>query len=405
MPPARSPAAGLRRRKVFLPLVLLLPLILLTLILIFPSRSIPALRDAALRSQQTCDYAAGGWVPDSSAESHLRYDHTCKEIFKGWNCIANGKRNGHALLRWRWKPAGCELLPRLDPLRFLERHRNTNIGFVGDSLNRNMFVSLVCMLRGVNGEVHKWRPAGADRGFTFLRYNLTLAYHRTNLLVRYGSWSASPNGGPLESLGYKQGHRIDVDIADQTWAEAPSFHDILIFNTGHWWWSSSKFDPIQSPMLFFEKGKPIIPPLLPPEGLDLTLKHMITFVNKAMRPNGLKFFSTQSPRHFEGGDWNEGGSCQHDQPLSSEEVKEFFSLDNNGTNIEARLVNQHLMKALELSTTLRVLNVTHMSEFRADAHPATTGGKKHDDCMHWCLPGPTDAWNDLLAASLAAIQS
>uniref|UniRef100_A0A453BFU2 Uncharacterized protein n=1 Tax=Aegilops tauschii subsp. strangulata TaxID=200361 RepID=A0A453BFU2_AEGTS len=308
MPPARSPAAGLRRRKVFLPLVLVLPLILLTLILIFPSRSIPALRDAALRSQQICDYAAGGWVPDSSAESHLRYDHTCKEIFKGWNCIANGKRNGCALLRWRWKPAGCELLPRLDPLRFLERHRNTNIGFVGDSLNRNMFVSLICMLRGVNGEVRKWRPAGADRGFTFLRYNLTLAYHRTNLLVRYGSWSASPNGGPLESLGYKQGHRIDVDIADQTWAEAPSFHDILIFNTGHWWWSSSKFDPIQSPMLFFEKGKPIIPPLLPPQGLDLTLKHMITFVNKAMRPNGLKFFSTQSPRHFEGGDWNEGQS-------------------------------------------------------------------------------------------------
>jgi hypothetical protein len=60
------------------------------------------------------------------------------------------------------------------------------VGFVGDSLNRNMFASLVCMLRGVSGDVRKWRPAGADRGFTFLRYNLTLSYHRTNLLVRYG---------------------------------------------------------------------------------------------------------------------------------------------------------------------------------------------------------------------------
>ncbi|KAG8080467.1 hypothetical protein GUJ93_ZPchr0007g3831 [Zizania palustris] len=81
--------------------------------------------------------------------------------------------------------AGCDL-PRLDPLRFLERHRNTIIGFVGDSLNQNMFVSLVCMLRGASGEVRKWRPAGADWGFKFLRYNLTLAYHRTNLLVHYG---------------------------------------------------------------------------------------------------------------------------------------------------------------------------------------------------------------------------
>lgn len=59
-------------------------------------------------------------------------------------------------------------------------------GFVGDSLNRNMFVSLFCTLKGVSGAVKKWRPAGADRGFTFLEYNLTIAYHRTNLLARYG---------------------------------------------------------------------------------------------------------------------------------------------------------------------------------------------------------------------------
>lgn len=39
-----------------------------------------------------------------------------------------------------------------------------------------------------------------------------------------------------------------------------------------------------------------------------------------MRPNGVKLFRTQSPRHFEGGDWNEGGSCQRDKPLSAEEV-------------------------------------------------------------------------------------
>lgn len=47
-------------------------------------------------------------------------------------------------------------------------------------------------------------------------------------------WSASGNSGILESLGYKEGYRIDVDLPEGTWAEAPSFHDILIFNTGHW---------------------------------------------------------------------------------------------------------------------------------------------------------------------------
>uniref|UniRef100_A0A0E0LKY8 Uncharacterized protein n=1 Tax=Oryza punctata TaxID=4537 RepID=A0A0E0LKY8_ORYPU len=416
--PARSPAAGVRRRGALVPItVLLLPLLLLLLLRHLtssPARSpnsalLRGSGDGEPRQRGACDYASGEWVTedgddeDSTVSGGLRYDQTCREIFKGWNCLANGKRNGRELLRWRWRPRGCEL-PRLDPLQFLERHRNTSIGFVGDSLNRNMFVSLICMLRGVSGEVRKWRPAGADRGFTFLRYNLTLAYHRTNLLVRYGRWSASPNGGPLESLGYKQGYRVDVDIPDQTWTESPSFHDVLIFNTGHWWWAPSKFNPVQSPMLFFEKGIPVIPPLLPPAGLDLALKHMIIFVNKAMRPNGVKFFRTQSPRHFEGGDWNEGGSCQRDKPLSAEEVEELFSLDNNGTNVEARLINQHLVRALEKST-FKVLNITPMSEFRADAHPSTTGGKKHDDCMHWCLPGPTDTWNDLLAANLVAIES
>lgn len=47
-------------------------------------------------------------------------------------------------------------------------------------------------------------------------------------------WSANDNGGELESLGYKEGFRVDVDVPEGTWAEAPAFHDILLFNTGHW---------------------------------------------------------------------------------------------------------------------------------------------------------------------------
>ncbi|XP_077233938.1 TRICHOME BIREFRINGENCE-LIKE 13 isoform X2 [Tasmannia lanceolata] len=314
-----------------------------------------------------CNYSDGMWIHDPDRKS--RYDNTCKEIFKGWNCIS--KSNAHDLLNWRWQPKACDL-PPFDPIRFLQRFKHTNIGFVGDSLNRNMFISLVCTLkRATTSEVKKWRPAGADRGFTFLPYNLTVAYHRTNLLARYGRWSASASGGVLESLGYKQGYRVDVDIPEHTWAEAPIFHDILIFNTGQWWWAPSKFDPLQSPMLFFEKGLPVLPPISPDLGLDMVLKHMIWFVERRMGPTALKFFSTQSPRHFEGGDWNQGGSCQRVQPLMPEQVEQLFSLERNGTNVEARLVNQHLYKALK-GSSFRVLDITHMSEFRADAHPSSS---------------------------------
>ncbi|KAG6692816.1 hypothetical protein I3842_10G133400 [Carya illinoinensis] len=213
---------------------------------------------------------------------------------------------------WRWKPRHCDL-PLFNPVYFLEKYRNTNIGFVGDSLNRNMFISLFCTLKRVSSEVKKWRPAGADRGFTFLNYNLTIAYHRTNLLARYGRWTANANGGVLESLGFKEGFRLDVDVPEGTWAGAPAFHDILIFNTGHWWWAPSKFDPVKSPVLFFKKHHPVIPPIPRDVGLDMVLKHM---------------------------------------------VEGLFSLKNNGTNVEARLVNRHLKKALKRSG-FHILDITH----------------------------------------------
>lgn len=85
------------------------------------------------------------------------------------------------------------------------------------------------------------------------------------------------------------------------------------------------------------------------------------------------------------------------------QVEKFFSLENNGTNMEARFVNVHLHKAVK-GTSFSLLDITSMSEFRADAHPSSTGGKKHDDCMHWCLPGITDIWNDLLIARLEYVK-
>ncbi|KAJ4764505.1 Protein trichome birefringence [Rhynchospora pubera] len=390
-----------RRQGLILPLCL--SSLLLILLLFFSFRLTPRSPDPApLVRSASCNYSEGQWVRDTR-QIRPRYDQRCKEIFKGWNCIANGKSNGQDLLRWRWQPFACDL-PLADPISFLERYRDTNIGFVGDSLNRNMYIALVCMLRRASSEVRKWRPAGADRGITFVRYNLTLAYHRTILLARYGSWSATSDGGALESLGYKQGYRIDVDVPDQKWAKAPNFHHILIFNTGHWWWAPSKFDPVQSPMLFFQNGVPVIPPLSPPQGLDLTLKHMLLYLENWVGPEKIFFFRTQSPRHFEGGDWNTGGSCRREQPLSANQVGELFSVERNGTNVESRLVNHHLSEALQESR-FHILDVTSMSEFRADAHPSTTGGKKHEDCMHWCLPGLPDTWNDLFIATLNTLQT
>uniref|UniRef100_A0A0A9EUP1 Trichome birefringence-like C-terminal domain-containing protein n=1 Tax=Arundo donax TaxID=35708 RepID=A0A0A9EUP1_ARUDO len=66
---------------------------------------------------------------------------------------------------------------------------------------------------------------------------------------------------------------------------------------------------------------------------------------------------------------------------------------------------------------VRVLNVTQLSEHRKDAHPSVHRRQWHPpteaqvrararnpssdaDCIHWCLPGVPDVWNQILYAHI-----
>ncbi|MCO5601687.1 hypothetical protein L7F22_055810 [Adiantum nelumboides] len=355
----------------------------------------------ALPLNPTCNLSQGKWVRDRHRKPV--YDESCRDIFKGWNCLRNNKSNARDILTWRWQPLHCDL-PQMNATLFMEYFKNKRIGFVGDSLNRNMYVSFVCSLKQGSHQVRKWRPVGADKALTFLDYNLTVAYHRTNLLARYGQWEAKEDSGPLEKLGLVRGYRVDVDVPQSTWAEAPLFHDILILNTGHWWWAPEKFDPVKTPMLFFQRGEPVIPTKSPEEGLDMVLGNMLAYVERRMSAEGLMFLRTQSARHFEGGDWNEGGRCHRSKPLAEEEAKAWFAFSGNiGPNAEMSKANLHLSKAIQ-GTKFELLNVSYLSSLRADAHPSLWAGKLHEDCMHWCLPGVTDTWNDMLVMRLLQLQ-
>lgn len=80
----------------------------------------------------------------------------------------------------------------------------------------------------------------------------------------------------------------------------------------------------------------------------------------------------------------------------------WFDPRNNGVNKEARRINQIIKNELQ-TTEIKLLDLTHLSEYRADAHPAIWLGKQDavaiwgQDCMHWCLPGVPDTWVDILA--------
>ncbi|KAE8690730.1 Protein trichome birefringence-like 12 [Hibiscus syriacus] len=271
-----------------------------------------------------------------------------------------------------------------------------------------------------DGGAKKWKRKGAWRGAYFPKFSVTVAYHRAVLIAKYKKkevamalnvccllslyfcvidWSVigyslarwEPKQSAVSAQdGVKGVYRVDVDIVSDEWSR---------INTGHWW-GYDKF-PKETPLVFYRHGRPINPPLGLLDGFQVVLENMVRHIQKEVPKNTLKFWCLQSPRHFYGGEWNQNGSCLFDRPLEEDQLGLWFNPSNNGVNKEARTLD-HLIKEAVQGTYIQVLDLTHLSEFRADAHPAIWLGQKEavsiwgQDCTHWCLPSVPDTWVDIL---------
>ena len=85
-----------------------------------------------------------------------------------------------------------------------------------------------------------------------------------------------------------------------------------------------------------------------------------------------------------------------------------------GTGSDKRIMDVvgNIMEKMKVPVT--VINITQMSEHRVDAHTSVytetlgkllTEEQKADplhyaDCIHWCLPGVPDTWNQAFLAYL-----
>ncbi|CAI0406624.1 unnamed protein product [Linum tenue] len=349
--------------------------------------------EALVESLEGCDLFDGEWVMDNSYP--LYKPGSCSLIDEQFNCILNG-RPDKDYQKYKWKPHGCTL-PRFNPGHMLDMLKGKRLAFVGDSLNRNMWESMVCMLKSAAKDQSKVYEANgrqhfrgeAAYSFIFKDYGCTVEFFVTPFLVQ--EWETiNKTGYPKETL------RLDlIGKSSDQYKTA----DYIVFNTGHWW----THEKTSLGKDYYQEGSHVYPTLNVLEAFRKALTTWGRWIDANVNPRkSLVFFRGYSASHFSGGQWNSGGACDN----------EVEPIKNSTYLTEYPDKMQVLEKVLRgMKTSVKYLNVTRMTDYRKDGHPSIYRKRKiteeerrspmlYQDCSHWCLPGVPDAWNEVLYAQV-----
>ncbi|KAL9328084.1 hypothetical protein ACSQ67_003087 [Phaseolus vulgaris] len=348
------------------------------------------------KSNETrCDYFNGEWVSDSRGP--LYNDTTCGTIKEGRNCMTHG-RTDLGYLQWRWKPTECNL-PRFEPKIFLQLIKNKHVAFVGDSMARNQLESLLCMLATASAPKLVYNnKTGKENQFShwhFPSFNATISLYWSPFLVH-----------GIEKSSTDPNNNLYLDHVDERWARDMDQMDLIVLSFGHWFLIPSIYHEGDSVL-----GCHYCPGLNHTEigFYDVLRKALRTTFNSIVERRGGRghgidvILTTFTPHHFEG-EWDKAGACPKTKPYRNEE-KQLEGMDAEMRKIEIEEVEEAKAKARR-RLRLEALDVTKLAFLRPDGHPGpymnpspfVNGNARHvqNDCVHWCLPGPIDTWNEIL---------
>ncbi|XP_009781635.1 protein trichome birefringence-like 26 isoform X2 [Nicotiana sylvestris] len=361
--------------------------------------------DRSTSQNGKCDLFKGDWVQDPTGPFYT--NHTCYSIEAHQNCMRNG-RPDTGYLYWRWKPKDCEI-PKFNPKKFVHMMRGKSLAFVGDSIMRNHVQSLLCILSqliilGLALEMAYLLILA----LTALKSNVTLSY--TNIVTEY-SWRNKVMRSTMTSNTKAEDAQLHLDKLDDVWTRQFDNFDYVVIAGGKWYLKSA---------IYYENNKIVGCHNCPGKNitevgfeyayrkaLNSTLKYITRSKHKAYT-----FFRTATPDHFENGEWNTGGYCNRTDPFKEGEI-DIRDIDEVMRKIELEEFERALRIGSEVGLRIRLFDTTFLSLLRPDGHPGVyrqfqpfAGDSRHskiqNDCLHWCLPGPIDSWNDLMMEILVS---
>ncbi|XP_021769247.1 protein trichome birefringence-like 33 [Chenopodium quinoa] len=348
------------------------------------------------KTAEDCDIFDGEWVKDT-VDKPMYEEWECPYIQPQLTCQEHG-RPDRGYQNWRWQPRRCDL-PKFNATLMLETLRGKRMLFVGDSLNRGQYISMICLLHRLVPEEGKVME-NSNSSLTVFRlkdYNATIEFYWAPFLLESNSDDAVVHR--IQDRIVRKG---SIDTHGKHWKGA----DIVVFNTYLWWMTGLQFKILKGS--FKDEVLEIEEPSTE-DAYRLGMKSMLKWVERNMDPKKTRvFFTSMSPTHAKSIDWGgeEGGNCYNESTLI--EDPEYWGSDSRKSIM--KVIGEEFSKS---KAPVTFLNITQLSSYRKDAHtqiykkqwnPLTpeqkADPKSYADCVHWCLPGLQDTWNELLFAKL-----
>ncbi|KAJ8764127.1 hypothetical protein K2173_005033 [Erythroxylum novogranatense] len=347
------------------------------------------------RTPVGCDVFSGRWVRDE-LNRPLYEESECPYIQPQLTCQEHGRPDKDYQF-WRWQPHGCDL-PSFNASLMLESLRGKRMMFVGDSLNRGQYVSLICLLHRLIPEGAKsMKTFGSLTVFTAKEYNATIEFYWAPFLLESNSDNAV-----IHRVSDRIVRKGSINKHGRHWKGA----NILVFNTYLWWMTGLQMKILQGS--FEDEFKDIVE-VTTEDAYRMGMKSMLRWVRKNMDPKETRvFFTSMSPTHAKSIDWGgePGLNCYNQTKMIDNAT--YWGSDSRKSIMQ--VIGEVFSKS---KFPISFLNITQLSSYRRDAHtsiykkqwnPLTpeqlANPASYADCVHWCMPGLQDTWNELLFTKL-----